>query len=730
MRQIEVFIPSTIAWLMRMVAVPNTRWVLGKDAVLFAKWYVVGGELIHWPDDVEKMIETERQKKIGIDRMATLMQKLGFKTTGMSADKTRALMEGYVVHEWVSSNWEEFTKLAAATVVKYKYLWEDSLTLTGYSKRVNEMCKALNLTALQTEILQFAFMCGVGEELAGLVHELNARWSGQQDIWSTLFDATPEKIVEALAVDGALRKSGILEAHHYNGIVKVNDFWMTLLNEPGSSFEDLIVEPFKPKTNAGVMAVLSEEDSELAIKILNGKKPNEAGVNLLLYGATHLDKRYVLQQLLAKTEFQPWRLKCDENVPSAVRRGMGYLAFCLMQKHKDRILIIEKPSDLLTQQQSSFFKMLFGVEVESEKSEDVDQLFLNSFTIPAVWLLSDVARLSSDTVARFVYHAPLKKADRNQRQTQMAMLLQDSKLGIATKDAISKLDGISTLQIESALQAAQLAGATKGKARDEAVMLAIKRSQKALGRDLTERFKTSVTSYSLNLLNCSGRFGPPQIMEALRKNRRGTMVFYGPPGTGKTQLVEHIAAELGMPLIAKRASELMGKYVGENEKNIADMFEEATNEDAILLLDEGDSFLRDRSFARAQWEVTMVNELLQHMERFPGIFVVCTNLFEGLDAAALRRFTFKLEFNALTPDQRWKMFVNEADIIEADLNPELKTKWRKTLQGMHQLAAGDFATVQRQCKILDVMLSPDEWLVQLEQEVRVKRKPEQGPILE
>ena len=81
-----------------------------------------------------------------------------------------------------------------------------------------------------------------------------------------------------------------------------------------------------------------------------------------------------------------------------------------------------------------------------------------------------------------------------------------------------------------------------------------------------------------------------------------------------------MALTLGMPLMTKRASDLMSKWVGENEKNIANMFEEAINEDALLLLDEGDSFLRDRSYARSSWEVTMVNELLQHMERFPGIF--------------------------------------------------------------------------------------------------------------
>jgi SpoVK/Ycf46/Vps4 family AAA+-type ATPase len=200
------------------------------------------------------------------------------------------------------------------------------------------------------------------------------------------------------------------------------------------------------------------------------------------------------------------------------------------------------------------------------------------------------------------------------------------------------------------------------------------------------------------------------------------MVFYGPPGTGKTQFVEHLAAELGMPLVAKRASELLSKWLGESEKNIAQAFEEAASEDALLLLDEGDSFLRDRSQARASWEVTQVNELLQHIERFEGIVVVCTNLFRGLDAAALRRFTFKVEFRALDAHQRWEMFVNEAGLRGrlGEFERATREDWESRLMLMAQLTAGDFATVKRQCLLLGTQLNPDEWLTQLQLECDVK----------
>ena len=78
------------------------------------------------------------------------------------------------------------------------------------------------------------------------------------------------------------------------------------------------------------------------------------------------------------------------------------------------------------------------------------------------------------------------------------------------------------------------------------------------------------------------------------------------------------------------------------------MFDEAQTESAVLLLDEADSFLRSRRMAERNYEVSEVNEMLQGMERFAGVFICTTNLFEELDEAALRRFTFKIRFKPLT----------------------------------------------------------------------------------
>lgn len=110
----------------------------------------------------------------------------------------------------------------------------------------------------------------------------------------------------------------------------------------------------------------------------------------------------------------------------------------------------------------------------------------------------------------------------------------------------------------------------------------------------------------------------------------GRLCLYGPPGTGKTAFAHYLAKQLAKPLIIKRASDLLSPYIGETEMAVAAAFNQATKQQAILLIDEVDSFLQDRSKARQSWEVSMVNELLTQLEAFDGVFIASTNLMHNL----------------------------------------------------------------------------------------------------
>lgn len=233
------------------------------------------------------------------------------------------------------------------------------------------------------------------------------------------------------------------------------------------------------------------------------------------------------------------------------------------------------------------------------------------------------------------------------------------------------------------------------------------------------RQRRPATAFDPALLNLAGEWQPGQLLKALQRSGRGSLCFYGPPGTGKTQFAEVLAEALDRELIARQASELISPYVGQTEQNLARLFQSTDPERSVLLLDEVDSFLTDRGQARHSWERTQVNELLQQLERYPGIFIAATNRMQGLDQAALRRFDFKLHFRALSPAQRRVLFARE---VYGDAEAQIATLIGRHLDQLELLTAGDVANVCRQRALLgeDFGTEPELFLRRLIQECRLK----------
>lgn len=715
--------PKAAVWLLRLAADPALSLVLRLDAVAFAGWYAVVGDALDWPQPVRDIVTAERARKLTLEQSIKLLEQVNYTMAGrVSAGHARRVLEGYAVHEWVGENFRAFGELAAReleTVARAAN--SPHVSLSPFAQRVNELARVLGLSELETDILAFAFLTAASDEICGIFEQLmGERWAAER-LWPVVFGASAETLARALRPRSALRLSGLLRpAGRRAQLASVSPFWLELLARADSLFE-AVLEPVREAAGSGMPARLAPEDQALAVQLLTAAR--EPGVNLLLYGAPNLDKRHLLQDVVARAGRRAWRVRSFEDAWRSDAASLTYVAFALLADHADdAALVIERPAEVLTANVSEFLQALFGVTLEREGIEPFDEHLLAHNGVPGIWLLGATAALPDETMARFVFHAPLKAATREEREARLRERLHSLKLTKAAMAELLRLDGVSAAQLEAALKAARLTGAVNRKARDAALVQAVRRSQRALARDLRAGTRESVTQYSLKYLNTAGRFGPVEVLECFRRNPRGTLVLYGPPGTGKTQFVEFMASELRVPLLTRRASELLNKYVGESEKNIARAFEEATQTDSMLFLDEGDSFLRERSRAQHSWEVTQVNELLQHMERFDGIFVVSTNLFRGLDAAALRRFTFKVEFRALTAEQRWEMFLNEAGLRGrlGEYPRSVRESWETRLALMRELAPGDFATVKRQSLLLGVALSPDEWLEQLQVECDVK----------
>ena len=178
--------------------------------------------------------------------------------------------------------------------------------------------------------------------------------------------------------------------------------------------------------------------------------------------------------------------------------------------------------------------------------------------------------------------------------------------------------------------------------------------------------------------------------------RRFSLCLQGPPGTGKSAWVRYLAERLGLEVLQKRTSDLLSKWVGETEQQIADAFAEARDGNAFLVFDEADSLLADRRFAHRSWEVSQVNEMLTWMESHPLPFACTSNFGDHLDPATLRRFVFKIALDYLSPEQ-----------TEAAFRGYFRIEPPAYLRDLAVLAPGDFATVRRKAEILGLLGEPE-----------------------
>ena len=144
-----------------------------------------------------------------------------------------------------------------------------------------------------------------------------------------------------------------------------------------------------------------------------------------------------------------------------------------------------------------------------------------------------------------------------------------------------------------------------------------------------------------------------QVLGSWRLRRGGgrgrgvTALFAGESGTGKTLAAEVIARELGLDLYVVELSAMVDKYVGETEKNLQRLFDEADRVDAVLLFDEADSIFGKRSEtkdAHDKYANMESSYLLQRLEAFDGIAVLTTNLRSNIDDAFTRRFDLIVDF--------------------------------------------------------------------------------------
>lgn len=426
------------------------------------------------------------------------------------------------------------------------------------------------------------------------------------------------------------------------------------------------------------------------------------GVNLLLYGPPGTGKTEFAKVLAHEigTELRAvGETDTDGGEPSRGERVADLVvAGRLLAGRTDTVLLFDEMEDLSRPD--------FGLRGSSASKVHFNRM-LESNPIPVIWTTNSVESCDPAFLRRMSYSVLMRPLS-GQVRGRIWQRLSD-RHGVALEPAVlsdmAKKHDLAPALVSDAMRVTRLCDG--GADMVGQVLHAATRLAKG-GVDLAPRhhgeapWQPDLARTDTDLRRVEARLSGSDAP------RRISFCLEGAAGTGKSAWARHLARQMGLPVIEKRASDLMSMWVGGSEKNIARAFAEARAEGAMLIFDEADSLLADRRGALRNWEVSQVNEMLTWMESHPLPFVCTTNFVERLDPATQRRFTFRIRFDWLSPVQlplAWAAYFTGLPPAGLDV--------------LDRLAPGDFANVSRRMHALGET-NPAAIMAELNREVEAK----------
>nr|WP_217346318.1 ATP-binding protein [Noviherbaspirillum sp. L7-7A]MBV0880725.1 ATP-binding protein [Noviherbaspirillum sp. L7-7A] len=601
-------------------------------------------------------------------------------------------------------------------------------TLVVNMARLGEL---VGLSPTDARILEFAAMLHQDRLLddsadtLGLLNSLKVI-----DTLARLLDLNADDVRASISPHGVLARSGLLAVDR-----GTNDYLRSKLDVLSGSFVDHIVafeaDPIcllRDTISSSKPASLTLKDYghlDQALALLrpylaNALSSGLTGVNVFFHGAPGMGKSELARALAAALECELFEVAsedADGDPVNGERRLRAYRAAQSFFCQRKAMILFDEVEDVFDNGDGPF-----GRKSTAQRRKAWLNRTLEQNKVPTLWLSNSIDGIDAAFMRRFdmVIEVPIPPRAQRERIVRVTCndLLDDQAIKRLAESEVVAPAVISRAAsvVRSIHDQFDATGATR------ALQYLVDQSLEAQGHSPLRVGDANrlPAGYDASLINANVDLC--RLADGLAKTRSGRLCLYGPPGTGKTAYGRWLAQYLGMPLTLYSASELMSKWVGESEKNIAGAFRQAERDNALLLIDEVDSFLQDRAHARQSWEATMVNEMLTQLESFSGVFVASTNLMDGLDPAALRRFDLKIAFDFLLPNQAATLLESYCKALSLTA-PELTEL--EQVRHLRSATPGDFATVARRHRFAPIV-SPAELVAAVETECRLKERKSSG----
>lgn len=589
------------------------------------------------------------------------------------------------------------------------------------SKNIKQISSLIDLNSYEEQLLEFTVLINQYEliyDAAGLLgSELNT--NQVRNALSVILNIPKIEIDKAFSSNSKLTKSSLVlidrNQHHSldNKLESISDTFLDNMLTLDEDISVMIKDIVRPCSTSSLKLKDYEhinKDIDILVPYLNNAvSTKQEGVNILLYGLpgtgkTELTK--VLSNELNTKLFEVSYTDEDDESIDGTKRLKAYKCAQALLSNKKSLLVYDEAEDIFESSHSFF------APPQRQKDKAWINRTLERNTIPTIWITNNIDSIDNAIIRRFDMSIELPIPSKSKRE-EIIKNYSNNLLDDKTIMKLAKKESIAPALISTT---AKVISSIDIKDSNEAFEHIINNTLKAQGFDSNSQYsnETLPDFYNPDFINTTTDLN--ELANGIKQTASARLCLYGAPGTGKSAFGKYIADVLKKPFILKKGSDLISKWVGGTEKNIANAFKEAKDENAVLVFDEVDSFLADRTQAKQSWEVTQVNEMLVQMENFDGVFIATTNLMDNLDRASLRRFDLKLEFEYLKEEQSWNMFLSYCKELKLE---KPSKSFKKSIYSLTSLTPGDFAAVTRQNRFRPIDNIKD-FINRLEDEIAVK----------